>query len=139
MRGLAGKVLWPDVSYHEFEAGGRTYRAKVAAMTLAQFQAAVTGQGMDTTIWTRFVQPAAFRSLRAELFEVRTDLAATLVREGEFTEPAPGLTVYAQSVDGQGNLQNLFIHQVKSDGATTTYTAESGRIGRAQGRPVPLA
>lgn len=59
LRGLAGKVLWPDVSYHEFEAGGRTYRAKVAAMTLAQFQAAVTGQGMDTTIWTRFVQPAA--------------------------------------------------------------------------------
>ncbi|RAK68655.1 LPS export ABC transporter permease LptF [Phenylobacterium kunshanense] len=83
-----------------------------------------------------FVQPAAFRTLRQELFEVRTDLAATLVREGEFTEPAPGLTVYAQSVDGQGNLQNLFIHQVKPDGATTTYTAEKGRVGRAQGRPV---
>lgn len=83
-----------------------------------------------------FVQPAAFRTLRQELFEVRTDLAATLVREGEFTEPAPGLTVYAQSVDGQGNLRNLFIHQVKPDGATTTYTAEKGRVGRAQGRPV---
>ncbi len=83
-----------------------------------------------------FVQPAAFRELRQELFDVRTDLAATLVREGEFTEPAPGLTVYAQSVDGQGNLRNLFIHQVKADGATTTYTAEKGRVGRAQGRPV---
>jgi hypothetical protein len=59
LRGVAGKVLWPDVSYHEFEAAGRTYRAKVAAMTLAQFQAAVTGRGIDTTIWTRFVQPAA--------------------------------------------------------------------------------
>jgi lipopolysaccharide export system permease protein len=83
-----------------------------------------------------FVQPAAFRELRTELFEVRTDLAATLVREGEFTEPAPGLTVYAQSVDAQGNLENLFIHQVRPDGATTTYTAEEGRIGFAQGRPV---
>lgn len=83
-----------------------------------------------------FVQPASFRALRQELFEVRTDLAATLVREGEFTEPAPGLTVYAQSVDGQGNLRNLFIHQVKPDGSTSTYTAEKGRVGRAQGRPV---
>ncbi|MDZ4375932.1 MAG: LPS export ABC transporter permease LptF [Phenylobacterium sp.] len=83
-----------------------------------------------------FVQPLSFRTLRQELFEVRTDLAATLVREGEFTEPAPGLTVYAQNVDGQGNLRNLFIHQIKPDGATTTYTAESGRVGRAQGRPV---
>jgi hypothetical protein len=58
-RGLAGRLLWPDVSYHEFEAGGRTHRAKVASMTLAQFQRAVTGEGIDTTIWTRFVQPAA--------------------------------------------------------------------------------
>ena len=83
-----------------------------------------------------FVQPLSFRTLRQELFQVRTDLAATLVREGEFTEPAPGLTVYAQSVDGQGNLRNLFIHQIKPDGGTTTYTAEQGRVGRAQGRPV---
>jgi len=83
-----------------------------------------------------FVQPLSFRTLRQELFEVRTDLAATLVREGEFTEPTPGLTVYAQSVDGQGNLRNLFIHQIKADGGTTTYTAEQGRVGRAQGRPV---
>jgi lipopolysaccharide export system permease protein len=83
-----------------------------------------------------FIQPLSFRTLRQELFEVRTDLAATLVREGEFTEPAPGLTVYAQNVDGQGNLRNLFIHQIKPDGGTTTYTAEAGRVGRAQGRPV---
>jgi len=83
-----------------------------------------------------FIQPLSFRTLRQELFQVRTDLAATLVREGEFTEPAPGLTVYAQSVDGQGNLRNLFIHQIKPDGATSTYTAEKGRVGRAQGRPV---
>ena len=83
-----------------------------------------------------FVQPASFRALREELFEVRTDLAATLVREGEFSEPTPGLTVYAQSVDGSGNLVNLFIHQTKADGSDTTYSAEKGRIARAQGRPV---
>ncbi|MET3525222.1 hypothetical protein [Phenylobacterium koreense] len=59
LRGLAGRVIWPDVSYHEFEHGGRVHRAKVASMTLAQFERAVTGQGADTTIWTRFVQPCA--------------------------------------------------------------------------------
>ena len=83
-----------------------------------------------------FVQPASFRTLRQELFEVRTDLAATLVREGEFTTPAPGLTVYAQSVDRSGNLVNLFIHQKKSDGSDTTYSAEKGHIAHSQGRPV---
>lgn len=59
LAGLASRVLWPDVSYHELAADGRTCRAKVAAMTLGQFQAAVTGERADTTIWTRFVQPCA--------------------------------------------------------------------------------
>lgn len=57
--GVMGRVLWPDVSYHELEADGVTLRAKVASMTLAQFGRAATGRGADTTIWTRFVQPAA--------------------------------------------------------------------------------
>jgi lipopolysaccharide export system permease protein len=83
-----------------------------------------------------FVQPAAFRALREELFAVRTDLAATLVREGEFTEPSPGLTVYTQSVDAQGNMRNLFIHQTKPNGAATTYTAVQGRLAKRFGRPV---
>jgi lipopolysaccharide export system permease protein len=83
-----------------------------------------------------FVQPAAFRALREELFAVRTDLASTLVREGEFTEPAPGLTVYTQSVDGQGNLHNLFIHQMKPNGQSTTYTADQGHLAKRFGRPV---
>lgn len=85
-----------------------------------------------------FIQPAAFRMLRQELFEVRTDLASTLVREGEFTEPVPGLTVYAQSVEGDGDFGNLFIHQEKPDGSATVYTADVGRIDRRGGRTVLL-
>ncbi len=59
LRGLASRLLWPDVGYYEIEHGGVTLRAKVASMTLAQFQWAVTGAGADTTVWTRFVQPSA--------------------------------------------------------------------------------
>lgn len=58
-RGVFSRLLWPDVSYHELEHGGTTLRAKVASMTLAQFQRAATGAGLDTTIWARFVQPCA--------------------------------------------------------------------------------
>jgi lipopolysaccharide export system permease protein len=83
-----------------------------------------------------WVQPAALRSMREELFKVRTDLASTLVREGEFTEPAPGLTVYAQSVDTHGDFRNLFIHQTKPDGSATTYMADHGHIAKRLGRPV---
>ncbi len=58
-RGALGRVLWPDVSYHEIEHDGRMLRAKVASMTLDQFALAARGGEMDTTIWTRFVQPSA--------------------------------------------------------------------------------
>lgn len=83
-----------------------------------------------------WLQPAASRAMREELFKVRTDLASTLVREGEFTEPAPGLTVYAQSVDSHGEFRNLFIHQTKPDSSSTTYMADRGHITKRLGRPV---
>jgi lipopolysaccharide export system permease protein len=83
-----------------------------------------------------FVQPAAYRAMREELLQVRTDLASTLVREGEFTEPAPGLTVYAQTVEPNGVFRNLFIHLTKPDGSDTTYMAEQGRIAKLRGQPV---
>ena len=83
-----------------------------------------------------FVQPLAFRTLRQELFDVRADLTAVLVREGEFTEPAPGLTVYAQSVNNGGNLENLFIHHIRADSSTITYTAATAKITNRAGRAV---
>jgi lipopolysaccharide export system permease protein len=115
-----------------FAGGMSRWRVISPAMRLACTVAFIA---LVMNLW---VQPAAYREMRNELFQIRTDLASTLVREGEFTEPAPGLTVYAQGVDGAGNLENLFIHQTKPDGSATTYTAQEGRIARSQGRPVLL-
>ncbi|HSQ95896.1 MAG TPA: hypothetical protein VLM18_07395 [Croceibacterium sp.] len=53
------KGLWPRVSYREWNAEGMTLRAKIATMTLAKFAEAANGATLDTTIWTRFVQPCA--------------------------------------------------------------------------------
>jgi len=51
--------IWPRVSYHEWDTGEQVLRTKVATMTLATFRAAAAGELLDTTIWARFVQPAA--------------------------------------------------------------------------------
>lgn len=58
-RRIGMRWLWPDVSYHEFEFGTGTIRAKVATMPLSTFESAARGRFLDTTIWARFVQPAA--------------------------------------------------------------------------------
>ena len=54
------RVLWPHVSFAELPVGGgRIVRAKVATMPLDIFCEAASGELVDTTIWTRFVQPSA--------------------------------------------------------------------------------
>ncbi len=58
LRAAVERVLWPEVSYHEFLDGGRTLRAKVATLPARAFHRAAAGQTLDTTIWARFAQPA---------------------------------------------------------------------------------
>lgn len=113
-----------------FAGGMSRWRVISPAMRLAATIAVIA------LVSNLYIQPASLRAMRDELFKVRTDLASTLVREGEFTEPAPGLTVYAQSIDPNGDFRNLFIHQIKSDGGNTTYMADRGHIAKRLGRPV---
>ncbi|HYF21909.1 MAG TPA: LPS export ABC transporter permease LptF [Caulobacteraceae bacterium] len=92
----------------------------------------VTLAALVVNLW---IQPASYRAMRQEMHKVRTDLAATLVREGEFAQAAEGLTVYTQRIDQNGLLRNLFIHVERGDGSATVYTAQQGRITKVEGRP----
>jgi len=58
-RAWLSRHLWPDVSYREMQVEGRALRAKVATMPLTTFSRAAADDYLDTTIWTRFVQPSA--------------------------------------------------------------------------------
>lgn len=59
MRGWVEHRFWPEISFREWNAGGQPLKAKVATMPLGVFAEAASGQRTDTTIWARFVQPAA--------------------------------------------------------------------------------
>ena len=107
-----------------FAGGMSRWRVISPPMRLA---ATVTFVALVMNLW---VQPLGYRAMRDELFLIKTDLIATLVREGEFTAPAPGLTVYAQNVDGKGDMHNLFIHQMRADGGAVTYMANTGHIAK---------
>jgi len=86
-------------------------------------------------IW---LQPLTAREIRKTTFEVRADIASTLVREGAFTEPSGGLTVYSRTIDRGGLIHDLFIHQTKQGGGDTTYSSREGRIVTRNGGPVLL-
>lgn len=89
-----------------------------------------------TLVVNLWVQPYCYRTMRDELFAVRTDLAASLVRAGEFSQPSSDLTVYAQSIDQQGIMRNMFLNQEKAEGGSTTFFAQQGKIAKRNGEPI---
>ncbi|MEI9963746.1 MAG: LptF/LptG family permease [Caulobacteraceae bacterium] len=66
-----------------FAGGMSRWRVISPAMRLAAFAALVS---LFLNLW---IAPAASQALRKEVFRARADLAASLVRPGQFTEPSP--------------------------------------------------
>jgi hypothetical protein len=93
--GAVERGIWPRVGYREVTIDGQVLRAKIATMTLATFTRAARGEGIDTTIWTRFVQPAGLAwakdgdAARA-LAEAVADAAVTAARFAAALGPVRG-------------------------------------------------
>jgi lipopolysaccharide export system permease protein len=113
-----------------FAGGMSRWRVISPAMRLAVF---ATLLSLALGLW---VQPWSARQIRETAFAVKTDVASTLVKPGQFTEPGPGLTVYAQSIDRDNLIHNLFIHQEKPGGGAQTYSSRQAVIATRNGAPV---
>src|SRR5205823_3177522 len=104
-------------------AGG-LLRWKIASPAL-RLAAYATVAVLIVNLW---VAPWATRAMNAEINAARADLASALVRDGQFSHPAAGLTVYAQDVE-RGRMKNIFIHQEDDNGGKSmTYTAREGQM-----------
>ncbi|MBI1187476.1 MAG: LptF/LptG family permease [Alphaproteobacteria bacterium] len=80
------------------------------------------------------VQPAAYREIRETIYEVRGDVAASLVREGSFTFPAEDLTVYARERGPNGEMRDMMIHDARPT-RPITYNASRGAVAMVDGKP----
>ncbi|MFN3229683.1 MAG: LptF/LptG family permease [Asticcacaulis sp.] len=116
---------------HEFVAcfaGGMSrWRATAAAIRLGVILTLVC------LVANLFLQPLSAREKRELLYAAKTDLAATLVREGEFVTTG-NMTIYTQRIDQNGLLRQLFIH-IASPSGDKTYSAQTGRIINDKGNP----
>jgi lipopolysaccharide export system permease protein len=115
-----------------FAGGMSRWRVISPALQLAS---AVTLVSLVLTVW---VQPLCYRELRHTLTDVRADLAATLIKPGKFAHPAPGVTVFAQSMDDDGTIHNLFIDRLTPGGRDNTVMAREGRLQRRASGPMLL-
>jgi lipopolysaccharide export system permease protein len=112
-----------------FAGGMSRWRVISPFIRLAVMAALIT---LVVNLW---ISPWSQRARQDEIFKIRTDLIASLVRDGAFTQPGKGLTVYAQSTDRDGLLHNVFIDQDKAGGGSTTFSAQRGQIVMRDGKP----
>lgn len=76
------------------------------------------------------LQPLSFRQMRAEILDVRTDLASQLVQPGDFVTPSQGLTVYARDITVDGKMEDIIISDTRNANAVMLHTAKTGIIQR---------
>jgi len=79
-----------------------------------------------------YAMPVGMREFRHKLREVRTDLIATLVQEGQFVTPEAGLTVHIKEVAPNGDLVGLLFHDQRDPAASVTYLARRARLLRTE-------
>lgn len=106
-------------------------------MSLKQIASPVVRFGVYITLlsllMSLFLQPAASRAMREELYRVRTDLVAAAVREGEFSTVGGGMTIYVQRIEQNGLLRQIFIRTPGENGHDRTYLAREGRLIKPEG------
>jgi len=84
-----------------------------------------------------FIQPASYREMREQLFDIRTDLAASFMREGEFVSLGDQVTFYVREINDDTVLNDVFIEDGRG-GASAAYAARRGRIATTERGPVML-
>ncbi|MBX3491072.1 LPS export ABC transporter permease LptF [Parvibaculum sp.] len=83
-----------------------------------------------------YIAPAGMRELKSRIYDIRTDVTSSMIREGTFTNPTTGLTVYVRERAPDGTTHGVLVHDSRNPNEPITYMAETGSM--VQGPRGPL-
>jgi lipopolysaccharide export system permease protein len=78
-------------------------------------------------LFNLYFMPAGMREMKDRVFEIRADLVNTFVREGAFTSPVDGLTVYVGERSGS-EISGILVHDARNPRSVATYMAQKGTL-----------
>ena len=81
------------------------------------------------------IMPAGMREVKDRVFEIRADLVNTFVREGAFTNPIAGLTVYVSENNAGGDIRGILVHDARNPKGVATYMAQRGLLANTPAGP----
>ncbi len=100
-----------------------------AQLALPVMAAAVLTMAL-TYLCGLYLMPAGQRALNDKVFDIRADIGTALLNEGEFNTPALGLTVFIRSIDSDGTIRGVIVHDSRNEKHPITYLAESGQLAQ---------
>jgi lipopolysaccharide export system permease protein len=127
---IAANRLTSDSELTVVAAAGMSRRQRLAPFLRLGVYALLANLAINL-----FVQPAAYREMRRAVFEIRTDVAASFMRPGEFVSLGAGTTFYARTISDTGLMSDVFIEDGEGD-AAVAYAARRGTIASAERGPV---
>jgi lipopolysaccharide export system permease protein len=75
-----------------------------------------------------YLMPAGQRAMKDKVVDIRADIGAALLNEGEFNTPAQGLTVFIREIDSDGTIRGVLVHDNRNVKRPITYLAVSGEL-----------
>ena len=75
-----------------------------------------------------YLMPTGQRAMKDKVVDIRADIGAALLNEGEFNTPADGLTVFIRELNNDGTIRGVFVHDNRDKTHPVTYLAQSGQL-----------
>jgi lipopolysaccharide export system permease protein len=77
-----------------------------------------------------YLMPFSQRLMRDKEVDIRADIGAAILNEGQFNTPAPNLTVFMRELSPDGQLRGILVHDERDRLRPTTYLAETGILAQ---------
>jgi lipopolysaccharide export system permease protein len=79
-----------------------------------------------------YLMPLGQRLMKDKVFDIRADIGAAILREGAFTTPSEGLTVFIRALSPGGEIRGILVHDNRDATRPVTYLAESGILAQTR-------
>jgi lipopolysaccharide export system permease protein len=93
-----------------------------------------------TWLCSLYLMPLTQHTMRDAVLDIRADIGAAILNEGDFNTPTNGLTVFIRELDTAGGIKGILVHDSRNAKSPTTYIAETGILAQttAGGRLIML-
>jgi lipopolysaccharide export system permease protein len=117
LNGDSELVVMSSAGYSQRQLGMPVFVAALVVMTVT----------WTCSLW---LMPAGQRALNAKVLDIRADIGAALLNEGEFNVPTPGLTVFIRLLGNDGQIRGIMVHDSRDAKRPVTYLAERGELAQ---------